>query len=68
MDGDAYSEMKRTEAEHLRDPDNLLHWPIDKLRAEVESQRKALANLHAQISRLQALCSSTGTGRPFFPG
>ena len=34
---------------------------IAGLRAEAKQ-------MHAQISRLQALCSSTGTGRPFFPG
>ena len=34
---------------------------IAGLRAEAEQ-------MHAQIQRLQSLCSSVGTGRPFFPG
>ncbi len=39
MDGDAYSEMKRTESDHERDPDNLLYWPINKLIDEIEQHR-----------------------------
>ena len=39
-----------------------------ELQVEVERLEAAAKQMHAQISRLQSLCSSTGTGRPFFPG
>lgn len=41
---------------------------VKALRDEVQRNADSRSNLLAEIKNLRALCSSTGSGRPFFPG